>query len=65
MPRVPRSLQSSEEACFHLMIRGHNREAIFGDDDDRRALLDLVARYRDRFGFRLFHVKRQCSAGTG
>ena len=55
MPRVPRSLQWSEEACFHLMNRGHNREAIFGDDDDRRAFLDLVARYRDRFGFRLFH----------
>jgi putative transposase len=53
--RVPRSLQWSEESCFHLMIRGHKREAIFGDDDDRRAFLDLVARYPDRFGFRVFH----------
>jgi putative transposase len=55
MPRVPRSLQWSEEACFHLMNRGHNREAVFTDDDDRRAFLDLVGRYRDRFSFRLLH----------
>jgi hypothetical protein len=50
MPRVPRSLQWSEEACFHLMNRGHDREAVFADDDDRRASLDPVARYRDRIG---------------
>jgi putative transposase len=37
------------------MNRGHNREAVFADDDDRRAFLDLVAQYRDRFAFRLFH----------
>jgi hypothetical protein len=30
---------------------GHNREAVFTDDEDRRAFLDIVARYRDRFGF--------------
>jgi putative transposase len=55
MPRIPRSLQWSEEACFHLINRGHNRETIFADDADRRAFLELVARYRERFGFRLFH----------
>jgi putative transposase len=37
------------------MNRGHNREAVFIDDEDRRAFLDLVARYRDRFGFQLLH----------
>jgi len=26
VPRVPRHLQWAEEACFHLMNRGHNRE---------------------------------------
>ncbi len=55
MPRVPRYLQWSEEACFHLMNRGHNREPVFAHDEDRRAFIDLVARYRDRFGFRLLH----------
>ena len=53
MPRVPRYLQWSEEACFHLMNRGHNREPVFADDEDRRAFVELVARYRDRVGFRL------------
>jgi len=55
VPRVPLYLQWSEEACFHLMKRGHNREPVFADDEDRRAFVELVARYRDRFGFRLLH----------
>ena len=55
MPRVARHLQWSEEACFHLMNRGHNREPVFADDEDRRAYVELVARYRDRVGFRLLH----------
>jgi putative transposase len=37
------------------MNRGHNREAIFLDDEDRHAFLGLVDRYRKRFGFRLYH----------
>jgi putative transposase len=55
VPRLPRSLQWSEEGCFHLINRGHNREPVFADDDDRIAFLGLVAQYRDRFAFRLFH----------
>ena len=39
MPRIPRRLQWASEACFHLMDRGHNREAIFADDEDREAFL--------------------------
>jgi hypothetical protein len=51
-PRCPgRNLQWSEDACFHLMNRGHNPEAVFTEDEDRRTFLDLVARDRDRFGF--------------
>jgi REP element-mobilizing transposase RayT len=37
------------------MNRGHNREPVFADDEDRRAFVELVARYRDRVGFRLLH----------
>jgi len=54
VPRAPRHLQWSEEACFHPVNRGHNREPVFADDEDRRAFVELVARYRDRVGFRLF-----------
>src|SRR5215831_18992531 len=55
MPRVPRRYQWAQEACYHLMDRGQNREAIFSDDEDYGAFLALVARYRDRFAFRLYH----------
>ena len=55
MPRTPRKQQWTDEACYHVMNRGHNREQIFGDDDDRRHFLDLLARYRDRLGLRLYH----------
>jgi putative transposase len=37
------------------MNRGHNREWIFADDDDRQAFLELVGRYQSRFGLRLYH----------
>ena len=39
MPRTPRKRQWTDEACNHVMNRGHNRERIFGDDDDRRQFL--------------------------
>ena len=39
MPRTPRKRQWTDEACYHVMNRGHNRERIFGDDDDRRQFL--------------------------
>ena len=41
---APRKQQWTEEACYHVMNRGHNRERIFGDDDDRRHFLGLLAR---------------------
>jgi putative transposase len=55
MPRVPRRYQWASEACFHLMNRGHNRESIFADDEDRQAFLGLLGRYRSRFRLRLYH----------
>jgi putative transposase len=55
MSRIPRRFQWSDEACFHLMNRGHNREAVFLDDDDRNAFLGLVTRYQRRYGFCLYH----------
>jgi putative transposase len=55
MPRVPRHQQLAGAVCFHVMDRGHNREAVFRDDEDRAAFLGLVLRYRARIGFRLHH----------
>jgi len=55
MPRLPRRCQWTESACYHVMDRGHNRETVFADDDDRAHFLKLLARYRERFELRLYH----------
>ena len=56
MSRSPRRQQWTDEARYHVMNRGHNREQIFGDDDDRRHFLLLLARYQKRFGLGGFAV---------
>jgi putative transposase len=55
MPRLARHYLWTRAACYHVLNRGHARETIFHDDDDRRHFLVLLARYRDRFGLRLYH----------
>jgi len=52
MPRPPRI--QFPGAIYHLTSRGNNRQAIFLDDADRTAFLDLLSRSRDRFNFRIF-----------
>jgi putative transposase len=54
MARVPRYLQLARDAAYHVMSRGHNREGLLAHPDDKRHFLALLARYRQRFGFRLF-----------
>jgi len=49
MSRKPHRLQWTEAACYHVINRGHNRETVLGDDDDRRKFLELLGRYRQRF----------------
>jgi hypothetical protein len=51
MPRAARRWQWTESACYHL--RGHARETVFHDDEDRAFFVTLLA--RDRFGLRLYH----------
>ena len=55
MTRMPRRRQWTDAACYHIMNRGHNREVVFADDDDRRYFLELLARYQLRFPWRLYH----------
>jgi REP element-mobilizing transposase RayT len=40
-------------ALYHVIARGNERRAIFRDDVDRQSYLERVARYRNRFAFRL------------
>ena len=48
-------MQRVRDAAHHIRSRGHNREALFADPDDRRAVFALLARSKKHFGFRLFH----------
>ena len=44
MPRQPRWLQLARDGAYHVLSRGHNREALLADADDRRDFLALLAR---------------------
>src|SRR5437870_1893756 len=55
MPRTPRRQQWTDEAAYHVLSRGHNRETVFADAEDRRFFLGLLDRYRRRTGLRLYH----------
>ena len=55
MPRRARSRLWTEATCYHIINRGHARETVFHDDDDRAHFLKLLRRYRDRYGLRIYH----------
>ena len=43
-----------EGALYHLVVRANNRQPLFRDTQDRRHYLDLLSRYQDRYGFRVY-----------
>ena len=53
MPRNAR--QTSENMTYHVTVRGNNRDWIFCDDDDFNNYRELVRRYRERYGLKIFH----------
>jgi putative transposase len=55
MPRAARRYQWTDAACYHVLNRGHARETLFHDAEDRSRFLHLVGRYRTRFDLRLYH----------
>lgn len=55
MARKPRRALWTDVACYHVFNRGHNRETVFHDDEDRRFFLGLLRKYRERFDARLYH----------
>ena len=54
MPRQPRHTQWTDAACYHVLDRGHNRETVFLDDQDRAQFRTMLFRYRDRFDLRVY-----------
>lgn len=51
MPRPPRLHVPG--ACYHVILRGNHREALFGNTSDRHALNDIIADVLIRFGSRI------------
>lgn len=52
MPRSPRI--NLEGYIYHVINRGNNRQAIFLDDEDFLRYLNLIGRYKSKFGFKLY-----------
>ena len=54
MPRRPRQ-QQRHSAYYHVLNRGHNRAVVFAAEDDYGYFLQLLQRYRQRAGLRIYH----------
>jgi len=40
---------------YHVISRGNNRDWVFREDEDFRKFLEIVCRYKERDGFKLYH----------
>lgn len=52
MARQPRV--HYEGALYHVICRGNNHEWVFTTDEEKQRYLDLIRKYKDRFGFKLY-----------
>lgn len=43
-----------EGALYHVICRGNNREWVFTEGEEKQRYLDLIRKYKDRFGFKLY-----------
>jgi putative transposase len=43
-----------ENAVYHVSIRGNNKQAILGQDEDKLDFLRVLSRFKERFKFKLF-----------
>ncbi len=52
MARKPRV--EFDGAFYHVIVRGNQRQKVFGDDRDRLAYIERLEQYRERFGFSVY-----------
>lgn len=52
MPRAAR--KKSETGIYHLMMRGINKQNIFGDDGDCERFLQALQQYKDKSGYQIY-----------
>lgn len=43
-----------ENAAYHICIRGNNKQAVLNTPEDKLAFLETLAKYKNRFAFKLF-----------
>ena len=53
MPRIARVAFPS--LVYHIISRGNNREWVFNEAEDFERYLDICRRYKEKFGFKLYH----------
>lgn len=53
MPRGSRL--TLDNAIFHIINRGNAQQDIFHDDEDFEKFLHILARYKEKFGFKMYH----------
>jgi len=64
MARKPRI--QFEGAFYHIIVRGNQRQDIFGDESDRYRYLERLGIYKDKCGFLLYaYVLMSNHVGNG
>jgi len=53
MPRNARI--APQEQVYHLLTRGNNRQDVFAEEKDYEKYLEILSRYKERYGFKLYH----------
>ena len=52
MARKPRV--HYDGALYHVIARGNNRANVFETDEEKEKYLEILADYKDRYGFQLY-----------
>jgi len=52
MPRKPRV--HFEGALYHVIVTGNNRSNIFEENENKQEYLDIIRRYKSKYGFKIY-----------
>ncbi|MBN1405273.1 MAG: transposase [Candidatus Omnitrophica bacterium] len=52
MPDGPRLL--IEGACYHLMVRGNNKQRVFTNNEDLNRYLGMLKKYKRKYKFKMY-----------
>ncbi|NLB18933.1 MAG: transposase, partial [Syntrophomonadaceae bacterium] len=52
MPRGAR--KKGESGIYHIILRGHNRQIIFEDDEEHEKFLHTINKFKIKSGYRIY-----------